>query len=154
VRPLQGQMLRYEADVQIQRAVYGAGVYLVPRGRAVLAGATSDDVGFDVRLTPAARKFLDSGAKALLPGLHQIEPVDQWAGLRPMTADSLPLLGKDPEYPSLIYACGHSRNGILKAPLSGDCIAALFLGEEPPVPLTAFDPARFAAAQSPISPEE
>jgi glycine/D-amino acid oxidase-like deaminating enzyme len=37
----------------------------------------------------------------------------------------LPILGQDPESPSLIYACGHSRNGILLAPATAVAVRAI-----------------------------
>lgn len=155
VRPLKGEMIRYDpsptaAGITLHRPVYGAGVYLVPRGAGrVLVGATSEEKGFDVNLSPAAAEALSGGATTLLPALGRRPFDDHWAGLRPMTGDSLPLLGPDPEFPPLLYACGHSRNGILKAPLTGECIAAVFVGEEPPASLRPFSPLRHADTTAP-----
>jgi glycine/D-amino acid oxidase-like deaminating enzyme len=56
----------------------------------------------------------------------------------------LPLLGADPSNPRVIYSCGHSRNGILMAALSGEVVAALVTGEEPLHDLSQFHPARFS----------
>jgi len=66
-----------------------------------------------------------------------------WAGLRPVTPDLLPILGPDPEAPDIIYACGHSRNGILLAPLTGDVVAAMLVGEVVLHDLSQFRPERF-----------
>ena len=157
VRPLKGQMVAFEppagARVSLQRPVYGAGVYVVPRaGTRILIGATSEEAGFDIEPTADAAAGLSRGARRLVPKLETLAPADQWAGLRPMTGDSLPLLGADPEFPSLIYACGHSRNGILKAPLSAQCITTLFLGEGSVHDLTAFAPFRHEAASAAPAP--
>ena len=56
--------------------------------------------------------------------------LEHWAGLRPMAADGLPLLGTDPQVPSLCYACGFSRNGILLAPWAAEQLLPLLLGGE------------------------
>jgi glycine/D-amino acid oxidase-like deaminating enzyme len=56
----------------------------------------------------------------------------------------LPLLGPDPESPRIVYACGHSRNGILMAPLTGEMVATIVTGEEPVHDLSQFHPARFS----------
>ena len=153
VRPLKGEMLRYDPGASwraLNRPVYGAGVYAVPRAvDRILVGATSDEAGFDVAITPEAASRLSGGAKALLPQLREREPDDHWCGLRPMSSDSLPVLGQDPEFPALLYATGHSRNGILKAPITGDCIAALFVGEEPPFDLSPFSLQRHEATLAP-----
>jgi glycine/D-amino acid oxidase-like deaminating enzyme len=64
-----------------------------------------------------------------------------------MTPDGLPIIGRDPEWPSLLYACGHSRNGILMGPLTADCIAAVLRGDSTPAPINAFGIARFDVAE-------
>jgi glycine/D-amino acid oxidase-like deaminating enzyme len=60
-----------------------------------------------------------------------------------VTPDLLPILGPDPEEPRLLYACGHSRNGILMAPLCGDVLADLVEGHEPAYDLRPFGVERF-----------
>jgi glycine oxidase len=152
VRPLKGQMIRYDTaaagvKAPLQRPVYGAGVYIVSRGGTrILVGATSEEADFDVALTSEAAADLSRGATMLLPQLAKLPPSDQWSGLRPMALDSLPFLGRDPEFPALIYACGHSRNGILKAPLTGEVVASWFVGEAVDYDLSPFSPVRHETA--------
>jgi glycine oxidase ThiO len=144
--PLKGQMIRYESadarsSVALGRPVYGAGVYVVSRGGSrILVGATSENAGFDISLTEEAALGLKNGVVQLLPQFAGVPPANQWSGIRPMTTDSLPVLGQDPDFPALIYACGHSRNGILKAPLTGTCVRQLFLGEPCDHDLSPFSP--------------
>ena len=149
VEPARGQMLSVRSDT-LGHVVYAEHVYLVPRpDERILIGATMEQVGFDNSTTPQALDALRRHAIAVAPALGESEVLASWAGLRPMTPDGLPVMGADPEWPSLLYACGHSRNGILMAPLTGECIAALAAGEEPSADLTAFDVRRFAgSAQS------
>jgi len=40
----------------------------------------------------------------------------------------MPLIGRDPARESVVYACGHGKNGILLAPITGECVAALVTG--------------------------
>jgi glycine oxidase len=101
-------------------------------------------VGFDTSLTAAGAARLKQTAREILPHFAALEPVAAWAGIRPVSADLQPILGPDPAEPSLIYATGHSRNGVLMTPLTGHCIGALLAGEEPPADLTAFAPDRFS----------
>jgi glycine oxidase len=84
-----------------------------------------ENVGFDARTTAAGVKKVRAAAEEICPVLESSQEVRAWAGLRPVTPDMLPIIGADPEYPSLLYACGHSRNGVLMAPLTGDIIADL-----------------------------
>jgi glycine/D-amino acid oxidase-like deaminating enzyme len=44
----------------------------------------------------------------------------------------------------MIYACGHSKNGILLAPATGMAISALAMGQPAPFDLTPFGVDRFS----------
>jgi glycine oxidase len=66
-----------------------------------------------------------------------------WAGLRPMTPDGQPMVGPEPDAPALLYACGHSRNGVLLAPITGEAIAAYATDAAPAHDLGPWSPSRF-----------
>jgi glycine oxidase len=106
-------------------------------------GATTERAGFDSITTPEGIAKLERTAAEILPQLANTQPSDAWAGLRPISADLQPILGPDPDEPRLIYATGHSRNGVLMTPLTGDCIAALLAGEPAPADIGEFSIARF-----------
>lgn len=144
VEPVRGQMLAWRGR-RIRHVVYGAGGYVVPREAETLAGSTMERVGFDAATTGEGLAEVRGIGVRLLPALAEAEPDRSWAGLRPVTPDLLPLIGADPEHPRLLYACGHSRNGVLLAPLTADCLVALVAGEEPPGDLAPFAPGRFGA---------
>lgn len=59
------------------------------------------------------------------------EGPEGWAGLRPCTPDSLPLLGPVPGAPGLVIATGHGMLGITLAPVTGLAVASLVRGEIP-----------------------
>jgi len=121
--------------------IWGNGVYLVPREKRLLVGATMTESGFDTTLTTEAREHLYSRARALIPSLKGWVLDEHWAGLRPKSPDGLPLLGPT-KTPNLFVAGGQFRNGILFAPAIAQHMAAMLLGEAAPIP--DFGPLRFA----------
>lgn len=145
VEPVRGQMISY-AQQLLDRCVYGPTGYVVPRpdGRTLI-GATTERVGFDPVTTQEGIDKLKRAAVEILPMLAGLEPSSAWAGLRPMSADLHPILGPDPDEPRLFYATGHSRNGVLMTPITGECTAALLSGDAPPVDISAFSISRFSA---------
>ena len=145
VEPARGQMFSVApaSGDALSHVVYGPDAYLVPRGDRVLVGATLERVGFDPGTTAGALAELRAGATAMWPSIGFAATTAAWAGLRPMTPDWLPIIGPDPNHPAVIYACGHSRHGILMAPLTGECVAALVTGTTPPADLHAFRVDRF-----------
>ena len=143
VEPVRGEMLGYPVAAP-SVVLYGAHAYVVPRpGGRVIVGATMDRVGFDAGITAAARTQLHAAVGDLLPVLRSVQPDAHWAGLRPVSPDFLPILGEEPEWPALMYATGHSRNGILLAPMTAQVVARWATGEGLGYDLSAFDPTRF-----------
>ncbi|RKU27793.1 glycine oxidase ThiO [Candidatus Poribacteria bacterium] len=138
VRPVKGQMLalQMEAGIEINsvirtiRARYPTSVYLVPRddGRLIV-GATSEEMGFDTRLTVGGVFELLRGAWEAVPGIYELPILETWAGLRPGSRDNAPILGETP-VENLIYATGHYRNGILLTPITAYEITKLVLTGE------------------------
>jgi glycine oxidase len=151
VRPVKGQMAALRpAAPPFARIVGGRSVYCVPRddGR-IIVGATVEEAGFDKGVDPRAVERLLAAAADVVPALAAAPLHASWAGLRPGTADDLPVLGPDPEVEGLLWATGHYRNGILLAPLTAETIAALLRGAPPPVDLRAFAPDRPVEALEP-----
>jgi D-amino-acid dehydrogenase len=69
-------------------------------------------------------------------------PLLEWAGLRPMTADGLPLLGRSPEMENVFVATGHGMLGVTLAPATATLLAPLVLEERSTPELAPFDPGR------------
>ena len=131
VRPVRGQLLRL-AQSPVRHVTYGGGGYLVPRGDTVLIGATSEEAGFENETSLGGLSALRGIATRAIPALANALVVDHWAGLRPMSLDTHPILGADPESPALVYACGYSRNGILFAPWAAAQLADVLVGNPAP----------------------
>ena len=142
VEPVRGQMLRLRGS-PLSHAVSAGDAYLVPRGESTLVGSTLERVGFDCATTQPALDRLRLAAAAAVPSLRNAPVESAWAGLRPMTPDARPIIGRDPDLPSVVYACGHGKNGILLAPITADCVASLIAGSPPPLDISAFDIQRF-----------
>jgi glycine oxidase len=143
VEPVRGQMISYAAT-PLRRCVYGPTGYVVPRvsGRT-LVGATMERTGFESVTTAEGVDRLRRTAAEIVPSFAGLEPATAWSGLRPVSSDLQPILGADPAEERLIYATGHSRNGVLMTPLTAECIAALLAGEPPPMDISAFSIERF-----------
>ena len=144
VTPLRGQILALgpQSPAPFSHTLYTHGAYLVPRadGR-IVAGATEEWAGFAVATDDGAIQGLRAEASALAPALAGWPLHSAWAGLRPVSKDGLPLLGRVPGWDNVHLATGHGRNGILLSPVTGALMADHLL-HAAPLP-AAFDPARF-----------
>lgn len=143
VVPCRGQLVAYKTT-GMRHVTYGPRGYLVPRSSGtIVAGSTMEYVGFDSNTTPDGLSRVHSAAEEIAPALAVSPILREWAGLRPVTPDMLPVIGRDDSCHHILYAAGHSRNGILMAPLTGETIAALSVGESPASDLSQFRPGRF-----------
>ncbi len=153
VRPVKGQMLALQMEdgitvknvIRTVRARYPMSVYLVPRtdGRLIV-GATSEEMGFDTRLTAGGVFELLRGAWEAVPGIYELPLLETWTGLRPGSRDNAPILGETP-IENLIYATGHYRNGILLTPITAYEVSKLVLTGETSETIAPFRLDRFLA---------
>jgi glycine oxidase len=132
VRPVKGQVLELrsrDGAAPCSRILASERVYLVPRpdGR-LIAGATTEEQGFDTTVLAGGVHELLREAYRLLPEVAEMELVEAAAGLRPGTPDNLPIVGPG-AIDGLLLATGHYRNGILLAPLAAETIADLLARE-------------------------
>jgi glycine oxidase len=143
VKPIKGQMLAVVAGPGLKHIIRSEKVYLVPRsdGRIVI-GSTLEDAGYDKRVEADAIEKLFQAATDLVPGLTASRQHEAWAGLRPGTADELPILGET-STAGYFVASGHYRDGILLAPITARVMTETILGKPCAQDLTAFSPSRF-----------
>lgn len=145
ISPVRGQMISLESVARIAgHVIYSPRGYIVPRrdGR-LLAGSTTEEVGFDKRVTAAGIHLILSHALEISPRLSNLPLIDCWAGLRPRAEDNLPVLGPCAGIEGLVYATGHYRNGILLAPVTAELIAEAIADNVVSPLLGAFGPERF-----------
>ncbi len=147
IRPVRGQLLHLGwPAAPLKRVVWAPDCYLVPwSDGSVLAGATSEEVGFDERATVAGVRELMNAAQRVTPGVGNASFREARVGLRPATPDELPVIGPSAAVPGLVYACGHFRNGILLAPLTATLVADLMVDQRLDDALDVTSPSRFGA---------
>jgi glycine oxidase len=146
VAPRKGQMLAVElsGELQLSRVLRTPELYIVPRGgNRYVIGATVEDVGFDKLVNRAQVDSLLAAAGALWTPLRRGRIVEAWAGLRPGSADDLPVI--DSVAPGVLVAAGHFRNGILLAPATAHVLGDWMAGATPEIDLSPFRSSRFAA---------
>ena len=147
IRPVRGQLLHLGWPAPpLKRVVWAPDCYLVPwSDGSVLAGATSEEVGFDERATVAGVRELIDAAQRVTPEVSKASFKEARVGLRPATPDELPVIGPSAALPGLVYACGHFRNGILLAPLTAAMVADLMIDQRLDAALGVTSPSRFGA---------
>jgi glycine oxidase len=135
IRPVKGHIVRLgptEGPPLLQRTVralvHGRSIYLVPRpDKTLVVGATMEERGADTSVRAGAVHELLSDARAIVPGIDELELLEAQAGLRPATPDNTPVIGWT-ALPAVAVATGHFRNGMLLAPSTAAAVVELLAG--------------------------
>jgi len=148
ISPVKGQILRLHDPAGpglLSCVVRMTGGYVVPRGDGrYVIGGTMEERGFDTTVTAGAVFELLREAGELIPGVSELVVDELSAGLRPGTADNLPVIGPG-GVEGLHWTTGHRRNGILLAPITAALIVDMLAGEPPAELAGPFAPSRFAS---------
>jgi glycine oxidase len=137
VRPVKGHILRLGPAAEhaippvpflgrtVRGLVHGRSVYLVPRrDGSVVVGATVEERGTDTAVRAGAVHELLCDARAIVPGVDELELAEAATGLRPATPDNTPRIGWS-ALDGVVAAVGHYRNGVLLAPLTAAAVVDL-----------------------------
>ena len=100
--------------------------------------------GFDESIPSFRIKQLQDSARPFLRNPTGPVIEDTWYGWRPMTWDSLPIIGRVPRLSNALLATGHNMLGLTLAPVTGKAIADLIAERPTDIPLEALSPARFS----------
>jgi D-amino-acid dehydrogenase len=110
----------------------------------VVAGATRETgSGFAPHTTTAGVHEVLAEALRVAPGLASAEIREIRVGLRPFTADTLPVLGPVPGVRGVFLVTGHGPTGLTLGPYSAKLVAGQMLGKAPETDLGPFSIARF-----------
>jgi glycine oxidase len=144
VEPIRGQMAALAWPDGIPPSiVIGRDHYIVAREGEAIVGSTMEHAGFAPEVTPAGLAEIFTGASAICPALARGEVLRTWAGLRPVSPDGLPIVGREPRLNGLYYATAHGRNGILLSGITGSLICRMLGGENELEMLVPLRPERF-----------
>jgi D-hydroxyproline dehydrogenase subunit beta len=122
-RPLVGSLLQQNAD----------GTVLAGSSRQAAFSSEPEDPGIPREI--ARRAF------GLVPSLESARVLGSWWGLRPMTPDGMPIVGRLAD--GLVVATGHGSFGVTLAAGTAPLVEALVAGGDPPIDPSPFAPGRF-----------
>jgi len=110
-----------------------ASVAVTPIGGALRLAGTMELAGLDRSINPARVRGIVKAVSRYLPrfGAGDFDGIAPWAGLRPVSADGIPYLGKVAGLPNLVVATGHAMLGVSLGPVSGHVVADLLTGRPP-----------------------
>lgn len=141
--PVKGQMLALAPAMGGPRhVIHTRDVYIAPKARWTLVGATSERGRQDLEIDRKAIEDLRRRGAMVAPVLGTATEFTAWAGVRPGTPDDAPMIGQT-AIPGVFAALGHFRNGVLFAPATAELVAEQAIDGKVSPLAAAFDPLRF-----------
>lgn len=110
-------------------------------GHVLLGSSRVSSLG-DHDSEAAVTREIAQRAARMLPALAEARISAVWSGVRPMSADGLPLIGWLPKLQGFFVAGGHGGQGVILGGGTGRLAAELISGTETLADATPFDPAR------------
>lgn len=98
----------------------------------IRVGGMAEIVGYNTKLMPARRETLEKVVRDLYPQGGYIEQASFWTGLRPMTPDGTPIVGRTP-FKNLYLNTGHGTLGWTMACGSGQLLSDIISGRAPAI---------------------
>jgi sarcosine oxidase subunit beta len=100
--------------------------YFRKEGRGVLMGmGIEESTTFEPQLEWEFLNTMIQHALHRAPILAHARVMRGWAGLRSLTPDDYPILGRAPNVAGFINACGWGGHGVMHAPIAGQLVAEL-----------------------------
>lgn len=122
-----------------------ARVAVTPLDGALRFGGTMEIAGVNLDINPVRIRGIVNAAPRYFPEFRaeDFEGIQPWRGLRPVTPDGLPYLGRPRRFDNLVVATGHAMMGLSLAPVTGELVADLLQRKTPSIAMDLLRPDRF-----------
>ena len=134
-----------KATPQMGAILSEARMAVTPMGGKLRFGGTMELAGLDEGINPIRVRALADSAARYYPDIKpaDFDGVQPWRGLRPVTPDGLPYIGRSARCQNLVVAAGHAMMGMSLGPITGTLVAQLIAGELPRIDLSLVSPDRY-----------
>ena len=121
-------------------------VAVTPMGSQLRFGGTMEIGGINDCIRSERVQQIIDAVPHYLPEFNaqDFAGITPWSGLRPVSPDGLPYIGRFRGHRNLTAACGHAMLGISMAPSTGLLVSEILLGRNPSINLALLNPDRFA----------
>ncbi|MEJ7627717.1 MAG: FAD-dependent oxidoreductase [Ferruginibacter sp.] len=149
LQPGKGYSYTYEAienNIKYPAILVDGRCAISPWGSKLRIGGTMELSGINNTVLLKRMQGIYNSVKNFYPGLHIDPPAAEkiWHGLRPVTPDGLPYLGKSNKLDNVIFAGGHAMLGLSQGTGTGKVVTEIIQGKTPSADISAFNPDRYS----------
>lgn len=118
-------------------------IAITPFGADFRFSSTLELAGFDPSINQKRIAVNYEGLNRVFEGFDHLDVKETWSGYRPLSADTLPIIGRSVVINNLIYATGHGTLGVTHAPITGKLVTQIVKGEKPDIDIKLLQPDRW-----------
>ena len=118
-------------------------VAVTPMGDTLRFAGTLELAGLDFSINQRRVSAIRRAAADYLSGTEDLELLEIWRGLRPLSPDTLPIIGRSQKLSNLIIAGGHGTLGVSLGPITGKLVSEIVSHTTPSVDLNPLRMERF-----------
>lgn len=150
MRPARGYTITLsKSSKRLNNAIFIHDIHEVVLSRsdgAVKVSSILEFMGFNKDISVSKATWMVNSAAKYIPYIKELSIEDIWVGLRPCTADGIPVIGKIPGYDNIILATGHCRFGLTFSILTAKLITDILKGKAKSNILKIFSPMRMISS--------
>lgn len=122
-----------------------ARVAVTPMGGTLRFGGTMEVTGLDETINPARVRGIVNAVPKYYPAFStdDFKDIQPWRGLRPVSPDGMPYVGRLKRYKNVSVAAGHAMMGLSLAPITGKLMSEVLSDDPPSIELALLDPNRY-----------
>ena len=146
VQPAKGYSVTFHSEgppLRYPLILGEAKVGVNPMGSMIRLAGTLEMAGLDLTINHRRVRAIVRGAARYLEGGDSFTTENVWAGLRPVTPDGIPVIGRAEGYRNLIVATGHATLGMTLGPITGKLVSEIACNQRPSVDVAPVSPSRF-----------
>lgn len=118
-------------------------VAVTPMGRLLRFAGTLELAGLDFSINRRRVRAIWRAVQQCFVDTSDLELLELWRGLRPLSPDGLPIIGRSRSSRNLIVATGHGMLGMSLGPVSGKLVSEIACDKPTSIDISAFAVDRF-----------
>ncbi|MBM3835997.1 MAG: FAD-dependent oxidoreductase [Verrucomicrobia bacterium] len=130
---------------EISAILTEARVAATPMGSSLRFGGTMEIAGLNEEINPVRVQGIIKSVPKYYPAFRpaDFDGIQPWRGLRPVSPDGLPYIGRTARYTNLSIATGHAMMGLSIGPITGRLMAEILSGKKTSIAIDALSPDRY-----------
>lgn len=133
-------------QLQIPAVLVESAVAVTPMGNDLRFAGTMEIAGINHNVNPRRVQGIINSASKFMPDIQRedLQSIEAWNGLRPVSPDGLPYIGRTKRWNNVTIASGHAMMGLSLGPGTGKMVSEIISNQSTSLDIAPYNPDRYA----------